>query len=36
MGIDRLAGKDPRIATFDRRDFTLIRPQHVEAFELLP
>lgn len=25
-----------RIATFDRRDFSIIRPQHVGAFELLP
>jgi len=28
--------KDPRVATFDRRDFSLVRPRHVEAFELLP
>ena len=28
--------KDPRMATFDRRDFSLVRPRHVEAFELLP
>lgn len=28
--------KDPRLATFDRRDFGLIRPRHVPAFELLP
>jgi predicted nucleic acid-binding protein len=28
--------KDPRIATFDRRDFALVRPRHVDAFELLP
>jgi predicted nucleic acid-binding protein len=28
--------KDPRIATFDRRDFSLVRPRHVDAFELLP
>jgi predicted nucleic acid-binding protein len=26
----------PRIATLDRRRFTVIRPRHVEAFELLP
>jgi len=25
-----------RICTFDRRDFSLIRPQHTEYFELLP
>ena len=25
-----------RIATFDRRDFSIIRPSHVDAFELLP
>ncbi|MEU7899246.1 PIN domain-containing protein [Nonomuraea sp. NPDC049152] len=25
-----------QIATIDRRDFTLIRPQHVSAFTLLP
>ncbi len=24
------------IYTFDRRDFTLIRPQHIPAFTLLP
>lgn len=24
------------IATFDRRDFTIVRPSHVEAFTLLP
>jgi predicted nucleic acid-binding protein len=28
--------KDGRVATFDRRDFALVRPRHVEAFELLP
>ena len=28
--------KDHRVATFDRRDFSLVRPRHVEAFELLP
>lgn len=28
--------KDPRVATFDRRDFSLVRPRHVDAFELLP
>jgi predicted nucleic acid-binding protein len=28
--------KDRRIATFDRRDFALVRPRHVAAFELLP
>ena len=32
--VERL--KDPRVATFDRRDFTLVRPRHVDAFELLP
>ena len=25
-----------RIATFDRRDFSIIRPQHTAFFELLP
>ena len=25
-----------RICTFDRRDFSMIRPQHAEFFELLP
>jgi predicted nucleic acid-binding protein len=25
-----------RIATFDRRHFTVVRPVHVEAFTLLP
>lgn len=25
-----------RIATLDRRDFGVVRPAHVEAFELLP
>jgi uncharacterized protein len=25
-----------RIATFDRRHFTVVRPAHVEAFTLLP
>jgi len=25
-----------RICTFDRRDFSMIRPQHTEYFELLP
>jgi uncharacterized protein len=29
LGIDR-------IATFDRRHFTVVRPAHVEAFTLLP
>lgn len=24
------------ICTFDRRDFSMIRPQHVDFFELLP
>jgi predicted nucleic acid-binding protein len=24
------------IATLDRRDFTVVRPRHVEAFELIP
>jgi predicted nucleic acid-binding protein len=24
------------VATLDRRDFSVVRPQHVEAFELLP
>lgn len=25
-----------RIATLDRRDFSLVRPRHVEAFEIVP
>lgn len=25
-----------RIATVDRRDFSIVRPKHVDAFELLP
>lgn len=25
-----------RIATLDRRDFTVVRPRHIAAFELLP
>ena len=25
-----------RIATFDRRDFSIYRPTHVEHYELLP
>lgn len=24
------------VATFDRRDFSIIRPQHCQAFQLLP
>jgi predicted nucleic acid-binding protein len=28
--------RETRIATVDRRDFSLVRPRHVEAFELLP
>lgn len=28
--------KDSRVATFDRRDFSLVRPRHVDAFEILP
>lgn len=28
--------KETRVATFDHRDFSLVRPRHVEAFELLP
>ena len=28
--------KERRIATLDRRHFSMIRPRHVEAFELLP
>jgi len=27
---------EPKIATLDRRHFTVVRPRHVEAFELLP
>jgi hypothetical protein len=26
----------PRIATLNHRDFAVIRPVHVEAFELIP
>jgi hypothetical protein len=26
----------PTIATLDRRHFTIVRPTHVSAFELLP
>jgi len=29
LGVDR-------IATFDRRHFSVVRPRHVEAFQLLP
>ena len=25
-----------RIATVDRRDFTVVRPRHIPAFELIP
>jgi len=25
-----------RVATVDRRDFTVVRPRHVPAFELVP
>lgn len=28
--------KERRLATFDRRDFSLVRPRHVDALELLP
>lgn len=28
--------KEVRVATFDRRDLSLVRPRHVEAFELVP
>jgi predicted nucleic acid-binding protein len=28
--------KERRIATLDRRDFSIVRPRHVESFELLP
>jgi predicted nucleic acid-binding protein len=31
---ERLGAK--RIYTLDRRDFSIVRPRHVEAFELLP
>jgi predicted nucleic acid-binding protein len=27
---------EPRIATLDHRHFTVVRPRHVEAFELVP
>lgn len=26
----------PRVATFDHRHFSVVRPSHVEAFELVP
>lgn len=32
--VERLA--EPKLATLDKRDFTLMRPQHVEALALLP
>jgi predicted nucleic acid-binding protein len=28
--------RSTQIATFDRRHFTIVRPSHVDAFELLP
>lgn len=28
--------RDPRIATLDRRHFTVVRPSHVDAFEIVP
>lgn len=28
--------RDPRVATFDRRDFALVRPRRFDAFQLLP
>ncbi len=32
--VERLG--EPRLATLDRRHFTLMRPRHVEALELVP
>ena len=32
--VERLG--EPKLATLDRRHFTIIRPRHVEALELLP
>ena len=32
--VERLG--EPKLATLDRRHFTLMRPRHVEALELLP
>jgi uncharacterized protein len=31
---ERMGGKD--IATFDRRHFSMVRPNHTSAFTLLP
>ena len=28
--------RETRIATFDRRDFSLVRPRHIDAFDLVP
>jgi predicted nucleic acid-binding protein len=28
--------RERRIATFDRRDFALVKPRHTDAFELIP
>jgi len=28
--------RETRVATLDRRDFSLVRPRHIRAFELLP
>jgi len=28
--------RESRVATLDRRHFTMIRPRHIDAFELLP
>jgi uncharacterized protein len=32
--VERL--KEPKLATLDRRHFSVLRPQHVDALELLP
>ncbi len=32
--VERL--REPKLATLDRRHFTVMRPRHVEALELLP
>jgi uncharacterized protein len=32
--VERL--REPKLATLDRRHFTVMRPQHVEALQLLP
>jgi hypothetical protein len=32
--VERL--REPKLATLDRRHFTVMRPRHIEALELLP